>query len=207
MSVFINFKICDNAEECSGIEVCTTGALLWEEKEETVKTDNTKCISCEACLEACPAGAILVAHNLNEEKQIIKDIEEDPRTREDLMVERYGASPIDESILITIKEASDKIDILSDILVIEIIDADDTPCLINSVPISEAFVGIDYEYYKVSISDDNYNSFAEKYLVKHFPSLLVFKEHSLLVYIDGLVDNSDYQQKTIFLQTIKDAIK
>lgn len=30
MPVLINFKICDNAKDCSGIAVCPTGALSWE---------------------------------------------------------------------------------------------------------------------------------------------------------------------------------
>ena len=34
MSVLINFKICDNAEVCGGIEVCPTGALSWDEENE-----------------------------------------------------------------------------------------------------------------------------------------------------------------------------
>ena len=40
MSVLINFKICDNAKECGGIEVCPTGALSWDEENETIKIDN-----------------------------------------------------------------------------------------------------------------------------------------------------------------------
>lgn len=42
MAVLVNFKICDNAKECSGIEVCPTQALSWDEKEETIVIDNNK---------------------------------------------------------------------------------------------------------------------------------------------------------------------
>lgn len=37
MAVLVNFKICDNAKECGGIEVCPTGALSWDEENETKK--------------------------------------------------------------------------------------------------------------------------------------------------------------------------
>ena len=30
----INWKICDNAEECNGIAVCPTGALYWDKEEK-----------------------------------------------------------------------------------------------------------------------------------------------------------------------------
>ena len=36
MSVLINFKICDNAKECSGVEVCPTEALSWNEKKKNI---------------------------------------------------------------------------------------------------------------------------------------------------------------------------
>ena len=32
MSVLINFKICDNAEECDGVRVCPINALYWDKK-------------------------------------------------------------------------------------------------------------------------------------------------------------------------------
>ena len=46
MPVLINFKICDNAKECNGIEVCPTGALSWNEEDQTIEIDNSKCIEC-----------------------------------------------------------------------------------------------------------------------------------------------------------------
>jgi NAD-dependent dihydropyrimidine dehydrogenase PreA subunit len=41
MAVLVNFKICDNAKECGGIEVCPTGALSWDEENETIKIETT----------------------------------------------------------------------------------------------------------------------------------------------------------------------
>lgn len=206
MAVFVNFKICDNAAECSGIEVCPTGALYWDEGEETVKSDNNKCISCNACLEACPAGAIYVAHDEKEEKQIKEDIENDPRTLKDLLVERYGASPVDESLLVSAQEALTKIEEVASLVVVEIMDNDDAPCLINSVPISDAFGDVKYEYYKVAIADDDCKLITDRFSVSEIPTLLVFKNHRLVIRIDGIVDNGDYLQREGFIGKIDGAI-
>ena len=35
MKALINFKICDNAKECSGISVCPTGAMSFDEEKCT----------------------------------------------------------------------------------------------------------------------------------------------------------------------------
>ena len=206
MPVFVNFKICDNADVCSGVEVCTTGAMYWDEKEGSVKTDNTKCISCDSCVESCPAGAIRVAHNEYEEDQIKKDFLNDPRTINDLMVERYGASPIGETTLIRVHEAVSKIQEAVLMLTIEIIDDKDTPCLINSVPIAEIFTNSAYEYYKVSTHDADYEAFSKTYKITDCPTLLLFKDHTLLVRVDGAVENLDYSYKTAFINKIRSAI-
>lgn len=206
MSVFVNFKICDNAEECSGVEVCPSGALYWDKDEKTVKSDNSKCISCDVCARACPAGAIYVAHNAKEEMQIKEDIDNDPRTIKDLLVERYGASPVDETLLISVQEAMTKIETVESLLAVEIMDNEDAPCLINSVPISEAFGNTVYEYCKITIGDDEYEAFANKYSIKECPTLLIFKNHSLLTRIDGAVENKDYLQRTNFIHKINTAI-
>ena len=45
MAVLLNYKICDNAAECGGIEICPTGALFWNEANEKIEIDNNLCIS------------------------------------------------------------------------------------------------------------------------------------------------------------------
>ena len=42
MAVLINFKICDNAKECGGIDVCPTGALSWNDVDSKIEIDNDK---------------------------------------------------------------------------------------------------------------------------------------------------------------------
>ncbi len=207
MSVFVNFKICDNADECSGIEICPTNAIYWDGIKETVALDNEKCISCDSCVYACPAGAIRVAHNEEEAEKIQYDLDNDPRTRKDLLVERYGASPVDSSILISVKDAEEMIEKNISVLAIEIINNDDAPCLINSVPISEAFDLEKYEYYKVTISDASYLSFAKKYSIHTCPALLIFRNENLALYIEGIIENNDYFQRMKFVEKVNDAIQ
>ena len=101
MPVLINFKICDNSKDCSGIEACSVGAFYWDEKNKTIAIDNSKCINCGKCESACPVGAIRVAETDEEFEKIKKEIEEDPRKVSDLFVDRYGAEPVDPAFLIT----------------------------------------------------------------------------------------------------------
>ena len=91
MPVIINYKICDNALECGGPEVCPTGAFTWDEEDQTLKIDNSKCTSCGLCAKECPTEAIIVVKTEDEYEKIKKEIEEDPRTKAELFIERYGA--------------------------------------------------------------------------------------------------------------------
>ena len=59
MAVLINFKICDNDKACSGMAVCPCGVFSWGKNGLTI--DNSKCISCGKCEEACMVSAIRVA--------------------------------------------------------------------------------------------------------------------------------------------------
>ena len=43
MAVLRNYKICDNAKECGGIAVCSTGALSWNEEKETIEISKILC--------------------------------------------------------------------------------------------------------------------------------------------------------------------
>lgn len=206
MSVYINFKICDNAEECSGVAVCPTNTLYWDALNSTVAINPDSCLACDACVAACPAGAIQVAHNKEEAIRIQQDIENDPRIIQDLMVERYGASPVSGSTLISVKEVVKIIKDQLELIAIEVIDNNDTPCLINSVPISEVFGPVNFEYHKVDFGDTDYDKFAEEYAITACPTLLVFRNGVLLARMDGAVENSDYRQRTNFIQKIRSSI-
>ena len=199
MAVLINFKICDNAKECGGIEVCPTGALSYNEENETIKIDNEKCISCGACERMCPIGAIKVARTKEEYDKVKEEIDKDPRTVKDLFVDRYGATPLSEFFMINEDELDNK---LSDgICLVECYEDDSIQCLLKSIPIKDITVDMPSNtmFYKVESND----SLKEKYSINELPSLLIFKDKNFLGKIDGYytVDN-----KEEFINKIKEII-
>lgn len=181
MAVLINFKICDNAKECGGIEVCPTGALSWDEENETIKIDNEKCISCGSCEQNCPIGAIRVAYDDEEYKKLSKEIEEDPRTTKDLFVDRYGAAPLSEFFMIEEKDLNKKIG--DGITLVECYEDDSIQCLLKSIPIKDITSNMpkDTMFYKVEANDE----LKKKYNINELPTLLLFKNGNLLGKIEG----------------------
>ncbi len=180
MAVLVNFKICDNAKECSGIAVCPTGAISWYDKKESIVIDNDKCISCGLCEKECPIGAFSVAKTDEEYKKLKKEIDDDPRTTKDLFVDRYGAVAISDFFKIELNEIKDKVE--KDCLtLIEIYNPDEAQCLLKSIPVKELASNLpkDTLYYKTESNN------IEEYGITELPSLLVFKSGKLLGHIDG----------------------
>ena len=185
MPVLINFKICDNSEDCGGIDVCPTGAFYWDRKKKTIAVDNSKCTSCGVCEEACPVGAIRVAKDEKEYQRIKKEIEKDSRKLSDLFIDRYGATPIHPAFLIP--QSKFEIQILRSTkpAVVELFNNESIECLLYSIPIKDLFKGADIKYTKMEVKD---KSLLKKYKVKKLPSLLFFKAGKLVAKIDGYYD-------------------
>ena len=100
MPVIINFKVCDNSEACSALDICPTGAFSWNKEKKTLEIDDKKCINCGLCAtskDSCQVGASRFAKTNEELEKIKKEIEDDPRTIADLMADRYGGQPINMS--------------------------------------------------------------------------------------------------------------
>lgn len=180
MSVLVNFKICDNAKECGGIAVCPTGALSWDEVNETIKIDNSKCVSCGLCEKECPIGAFTVVKTKEEYDKAQKEIDEDPRTTKDLFVDRFGAVAISDFFKINLDEITTKVkkDCLT---LIEIYNPDVAECLLKSIPIKDLTRNLAKDTLFFKAESD---SPVDEYEIKELPSLLVFKSGKLLGHID-----------------------
>lgn len=191
MAVYINFKICDNASECGGIEVCPTGALTWNEEKATIKIDNEKCISCGMCEKECPIGAIRVGKTEEECKKIEKEIEEDKRTTKDLFVDRYGAAPLSEFFMIEESEIEEKV-IGKNLVLVECYQDSSIQCLLKSIPVKEITkeLSSDTLFYKASFEEEKENEFG----IREFPALLIYQEGKLKGKVEGYFETQDKEK-------------
>ncbi|MFQ5647992.1 MAG: 4Fe-4S binding protein [Candidatus Aenigmatarchaeota archaeon] len=185
MPVLINFKICDNSKDCSGIEVCPTGALSWDDAKKTIDIDNSKCITCGKCEPACPVGAIKVAKDQEEYNRIKKEIDEDPRKVSDLFVDRYGAQPVHHAFLIPQDKFEVQILEATQLAALELFKDETIMCLLHSIPIKQLFEGMEVKYRKMEVEND---ALLERYGVRELPALLFFKDGNLLGKIEGFFD-------------------
>ena len=204
MPVLINFKICDNCDACNAIGVCPTGAFKWNDNKKTLEVEREKCIECGLCAtsqESCQVGAIRYAKNEQEYQRIKEEIDKDERTIADLMVDRYGAQPINMPFYCEDNEI-DKILTTSKICMIEIFKEEYIECLIKSIPIKEIIELTENEivYRKMEVKNED---FIKKYDIKEFPSLLLFKDNKLLGKIEGYYDES---LKEELINKIKDIL-
>jgi len=192
MGVLVNFKICDNASECGGIESCPTGALFWDEENKKIGIDNSKCTNCGICENFCPTGAIRVARTEEEHSKIMKEIEEDTRKISDLFIERYGAMPIEPDFLIKEKEVENEIKVQTKPLLVEFFREDDVECLRKSVPINDLIPGEDVVFRKVEV--ENEDVISEKYGVSKFPCLLLFADGKVSGKIEGYFGADNFEE-------------
>lgn len=191
--VIINEKICDNAKECSGIAVCPTGAIFWDETREKLDVDNDLCVSCQRCVtEGCPIGAITVVDDEEAYEEQRMQIAADERKVEELFVERYGASPIEEKILI---EPLNIEKVLSEYryVFIEQFNDDSIQCLLHSIPISEIReeLDVDFDYYKCDMG-----ILEESNL---YPTLMIYYGSKCLGKIEGYFED---KMKNEFIEKI-----
>ena len=202
MPVIINFKVCDNAEACNGIRVCPVGAFNWNAEKKTLEIDNDKCINCGKCAtseESCNVGAIRFAKDDEEFQKIKKEIEEDPRTIKDLMVDRYGAQPINMPFYCK-EDQLEKVTSTKRPILIEVFKEETEECLIKSIPIKEIFNDLnipDLTYRKLEVETDE---FMKRYDIKELPSILIFKSGKFIGKIDGYYSNED---KDVLIEKIK----
>lgn len=191
MSVLINFKICDNAKECNGIEMCPTGAIFWDEKNKTISYDESKCNKCGVCDNGCPEGAIHFAKTKEDYERIKKEIDDDPRTTNDLFIDRYGAQPVRPAFQEDCSDFQSKIVESNKLACVELYNLDEAECLIKSIPIKTIFKDVDVKYRKI---EDSKREIANKYNVKELPALLFFKREKMIGKIEGYYENENKQE-------------
>ena len=186
MPVIINFKICDNCDACNAIPLCPTKAYRYNYDKKTLEIDKDKCIDCGICAtsdKTCSVGAIKWSKDLDEFERIKKEIEEDKRTVADLMVDRYGATPI--NMPFYCKEENLKKVLKTDkVCFVEFYKEELLECLIKCIPIKEIFkkFGKDFVYRKVDVTDD---VILKKYNITELPALVFFKDEKILGTING----------------------
>ena len=196
MPVLMNFKICDNAEACNAIKVCPTKAFRWNDAKKTLEIDKDKCIECGLCAtseDSCQLGVIKFAKNDEELKKIQKEIDEDPRTIKDLMVDRYGATPINKPF--KCNEADlEKVFKSPKPLLIELYKEETIECLINSIPLKEIFNCINKDDLRFRKIKNTTEEFLTKYNIKTLPCLLYFENAELKWKIEGFYSTEEKEE-------------
>lgn len=194
MAVKINFNICDNSPECSGIAACDTGAIYWDEngtnmlgEKGVLSVDNRKCIACENCVgeNGCPVGAIIFAPTDSALDAITATLNIDEDQIRNLFVDRYGAEPIDETICVSASGLEKAVAQKSGITVVECFADWSIQCLLSSIPIEsiikrvEMLCGIkDIRFYKVDISEEADES-------QTLPALHIYRDSKIIAKVEG----------------------
>jgi len=200
MPIIFNFKICDNAAECNGIPVCPVKAITWDEKQRTLIIDNLKCTSCGACAKACPvSGAILVAKTKEELEKIKEQVEDDFRTRTDLLKDRYGVAPTDQNLVVTMKNFNEEVLETDRIVIVDFWDEPHMKCRIFSIPLEsmmpkkvvleeimknqKKLKDLKFKFRKIDAQKNP--EIAKRYNVNAIPTLMIFFKSKAIGRIEG----------------------
>lgn len=174
------------------------GVFSWGEGGLTI--DNKKCTSCGKCEEACMVSAIKVARNEEEYQRIKKEIEDDPRSINDLLVDRYGATPIDVAMMGNKDEIEIKMKAKRP-MIIELYNEDSIMCLLKSIPLKKIadIFDKDTRYRKIEVKGQE---LLEKYGVKELPALLFFRDGKFIKKYEGYVEEENKEELIDFIKML-----
>lgn len=199
--IIINKKICDRSPECLGIAICPNQALTYNKKKKVVVWNKNKCTFCLKCTlpESCPINAIVFARNEATEKEIIKNIKNDTRTKEFVWQERFGVQPgkpaiaeiLDNSNFSTVLNSSKP-------FLIDVWHENFADCRLRSVPYLDLFKIFNLKIYKLDAQ--KYPKLAEKLKITNFPSLVIVKNKDVLSLHTGIIEEPQ-------VKSINDLIK
>lgn len=193
MTIILNKKLCDNAPECGGIEVCPVGAFYYDKKKKQIMIDNDKCIDCLKCTlpDTCPVGCILYARNKEEEKRIKKMIQNDPRSSKWLWKARYGCeeAQTEPKEAVVNKDNYEEVINSNGLKLIDLWHYDYLDCRFHSPLFEEILEGIDkqVEIYKLNAQD--FSKLAKKLNVNKFPTMLLLDKDNEIYRYEGLFEN------------------
>lgn len=190
MPPIINFKICDNSADCTGIAKCPCGVFSWDESEKHIKLDESKCVECGACADFCTIDALRYANDAEELARFKKEIDEDTRNVAELFVERYGSAPIDDTNLFELSETKVANRIKSNRpVIVEFNQASTIECLLKSVPVADIMAVFNNEatFSRFIVTEADF----EKYGITKTPCLRFYYNDELLGSIDGYFEKDN----------------
>jgi len=191
MPPIFNYKICDQAKDCSGIEVCPIHAIHWDEEGQKPIVDYSLCTDCGLCKDCCPVGAIIFCKTEKELEKAKEEIRKDPRSRNDLLIDRYGAMPIHAAFLMDEKDFDIAILESNGLACVELFNDSSINCLLYSIPFKELMKDIDIKLRKMKIENDGT---LKKYSIKKLPCLIFFRDGKFIGKIEGYFDRTKIEE-------------
>ncbi|HUV42479.1 MAG TPA: thioredoxin domain-containing protein [Patescibacteria group bacterium] len=192
MPAVINYKICDLAPECGGIEICPVGAFFWNKKTKRPDVDNKKCVSCGVCARECPVNAILIAKTEEEYQKLLEKVKKDLRSEKELWQERLGCQPGRTPPLarvITPKNFTQEVLEDKKLVILDVWSEETLDCRYYSLLWND--LGLSNEIKFKKLDGGKYYKFIQKLKITKLPTLLLFRRGREIGRREGYIYSKD----------------